>query len=657
VTSEPNKLRPADAKAGSGVAGLDEVLGGGFPAYRVHLIEGAPGAGKTTLASQFLLEGVKQGESVLYVTLSETSDELQAVARSHTWSLDGVALYELAPSEESLRLEEQYTVFHPAEVELGETVGAVLTEVERTKPVRVVFDSLSELRLLARDPLRYRRQILGLRQFFAGRRCTVLLLDELNPPGTGVQSISHSVIQLDHDTPDYRAERRQLRVLKVRGVPYCGGYHDFIIQTGGLRVFPRLVATEHHEPFAVQLVSSGVEELDSLLGGGVHRGTSTLLVGPAGVGKSVVAMQYAAAAAARGQRTVVYLFDEAVTTYLTRAEGLQIPICEHVASGPSTPASSALVSALAPRANVTFLERPVRVTTLVSATEMALRTRRRQYELRDHLLARLRAEAAERDAHAEAEQAMRTRDQLLASVAHDLKNPLSAIKGYAQLLRRRAARSEVPVSDQITEGLAAIDATVTRAVAQIDELLDLARSQVRQALRLNPTSVDLVALTQSTVGQYRAASPDYQIKVETDLPELIGIWDQARLERVLGNLLTNAIKYSPAGSEVVVRLHVEESRGDAFAVLSVSDQGIGIPTEDLPHVFEPFYRAANAVGQTPGTGLGLAGVRHIVEQHRGAVSVRSQVGAGTTFTIRLPLVPVEGGVSTVAPDQAAFAPT
>jgi len=333
VTSELDRPAPTDVRAGSGIAGLDEVLEGGFPAYRVHLIEGAPGAGKTTLALQFLLEGVQRGESVLYLTLSETNEELQAVARSHTWNLDSVALYELAPSEESLRLEEQYTVFHPAEVELGETVGALLQEVERTKPSRVVVDSLSELRLLARDPLRYRRQILGLRQFFAGRRCTVLLLDELNPPGAGVQSISHSVIQLGHHTPDYGAERRHLRILKVRGVPYRGGYHDFVIQTGGLRVFPRLVAAEHAEPFEAHLISSGVEALDSLVGGGLHGGTSTLLIGPAGVGKSVVTMQYAAAAAARGERTTIYVFDETVATYLTRADGLQLPLREYVASG------------------------------------------------------------------------------------------------------------------------------------------------------------------------------------------------------------------------------------------------------------------------------------------------------------------------------------
>jgi circadian clock protein KaiC len=323
-------------RASSGIGGLDEILGGGFPADRLHLVEGAPGTGKTTLALQFLLEGARQGEPVLYVTLSETSDELWAVARSHGWRLDGIVLHELAPTEESLKLEEQYTILHPSDVEFGETIRAVLEAVERTKPSRVVLDSLSELRLLARDPLRYRRQILGLKQFFAGRRCTVLLLDDVQPSGDGVQSISHSVVQLEQAPRGYGAERRRLRVMKLRGVSYLGGYHDFVMQTGGLTVFPRLVAAEHHEPFTPGLVSSGLQELDALLGGGLHWGTSALLMGPAGVGKSVLATQYATAAAERGQRAAIYVFDEGVPTSLARADGLGLHLREHVANGQIT---------------------------------------------------------------------------------------------------------------------------------------------------------------------------------------------------------------------------------------------------------------------------------------------------------------------------------
>ena len=255
------------------------------------------------------------------------------MARSHGWSLDGVALYELTPTEDSLRLEEQYTILHPSDVELEETTWAVLGEVERTRPSRVVFDSLSELRLLARDPLRYRRQILALRQFFVGRRCTVLLLDDRQGHEGGLESISHGVVLLEQHPLEYGGERRRLRVVKLRGVRYRGGYHDFGILTGGIRVFPRLVAAEHHEAFVPGPISSGVPGLDSLLGGGLDRGTSTLLLGPAGVGKSVLGTQYALTAARQGERADVYIFDEGLQTFFARADGLGMGIREHVEVG------------------------------------------------------------------------------------------------------------------------------------------------------------------------------------------------------------------------------------------------------------------------------------------------------------------------------------
>ncbi len=321
-------------KASTGIPGLDDVLGGGFPANRLNLVEGSPGTGKTTLALQFLLEGVRRGETVLYATLSETAAELESVAQSHGWSLDGILLSELSPHEESLRPEEQYTVFHPSEIELGETIWAVLEEAERAKPSRVVFDSLAELRLLARDMLRYRRQILGLKQFFAGRHCTVLLLDSMDAPGNGLESICHSVTMMEQLSPEYgSSERRRLRVIKLRGSSYRGGYHDFVIRTGGITVFPSLVAAEHAAPLPPGQVSSGVPELDALTGGGLDRGTSVLAMGPAGVGKSVLATQYALAAAQRGECVSAYIFDESIATFLNRASGLGIDIAPAVEDG------------------------------------------------------------------------------------------------------------------------------------------------------------------------------------------------------------------------------------------------------------------------------------------------------------------------------------
>jgi circadian clock protein KaiC len=301
----------------------------------MYLLEGVPGSGKTTLAVQFLIEGARSGEPVLYVTLSETEEELRAVAAAHGWSLDGVTVRELVASEDSLRPDEQYTMFHPSEVELSETTKTILADVERIKPARAVFDSLSELRLLAGNPLRYRRQILALKQFFAGRKCTVLLLDDMT--GTNhdlqVQSIAHGAIQLEQLYPEYGAERRRLIVLKYRGVRFRGGYHDYIIRRGGIEVYPRLVASEHHPDRDMGKLASGIAEMDALLGGGIERGTSTMIVGAAGTGKSSLAAQFVAAAAGRGQGAAMFMFDESTTTLLTRSAGLGIDLRSHVADG------------------------------------------------------------------------------------------------------------------------------------------------------------------------------------------------------------------------------------------------------------------------------------------------------------------------------------
>jgi circadian clock protein KaiC len=313
----------------SGITGLDDVLGGGYPAHRLHLIEGEPGVGKTTLAMQFLIDGARLGEPVLYVTLSETADELNAVAASHGWTLDGIHLHELVPTADSLDPHAQYTIVHPAEIELGERTWEVIDEVERIRPTRVVIDSLSELELLARDPLRYRRQILGLKHFFAGRRCTALLLDTTDRANSGVESIAYGIVKLEQLAPEYGRERRRLRVVKLRSTRYRGGYHDYVIETGGITVFPRLVAAEHRVRVEVEAASSSVPELDRLLGGGLDRGTSTLMIGPAGVGKSIIASLYAEAAATRGERAVIYAFDEGIETYLRRSDSLGLGLRNH----------------------------------------------------------------------------------------------------------------------------------------------------------------------------------------------------------------------------------------------------------------------------------------------------------------------------------------
>ena len=308
----------------TGIEGLDNILEGGLPSGHLYLIEGDPGTGKTTLALQFLLSGIASGESALYVTLSESAKELRDVAASHGWSLDKVQIFELLPDEEALRPERQYTVFHPSEVELGDTTKAIVAQVEEVNPKRVVIDSLSELRMLAQDPLRYRRQILAFKQYFSGKQRTVLLLDDRTNTSRDLQlqSIAHGVIALENLPRDYGVKRRRMEVLKLRGSSFREGFHDYSIKKGGLSVYPRLLASEHKTRFAREQISSGIKALDSLVGGGIDRGTSTLVMGPAGAGKSTIAAKYAFAAMQRGEAASVYLFDEGVTSYLARLKSL-----------------------------------------------------------------------------------------------------------------------------------------------------------------------------------------------------------------------------------------------------------------------------------------------------------------------------------------------
>lgn len=330
--SEPTGLDP---RVSTGMSGLDDILGGGLDPDRVYLVEGTPGSGKTTLALQFLLDGVRGGEKVLYITLSESESELRLVAERHGWSLEGVPIFQLVPPEASYGPDHEVTLFHPSEMELGETTKMIFEQVHRNEPVRVVFDSLSEMRLLAQNSLRYRRQILALKHFFAGRKCTVLLLDDLSSQAEDLQlhSIAHGVISLEQLAIDYGAERRRLRVTKMRGIAFRGGYHDFKIERGGLSIFPRLVAAEHHKEFHGEAISSGSKGLDALLGGGLNRGTSALLIGGAGVGKSTVALAYAVAAAERGEQAVFFAFDEGLGTIYARTDSLEVVLRDHVAAG------------------------------------------------------------------------------------------------------------------------------------------------------------------------------------------------------------------------------------------------------------------------------------------------------------------------------------
>jgi circadian clock protein KaiC len=322
--------------AGTGIEGLNHILCGGLPRNRVYLVQGDPGVGKTTMGLQFLLEGARQGEKGLYITLSESSNELHAVAESHGWNLGEITVYEQLIGEAELK-EDETTVFYPAEVELGETVRAMLMEVDRVKPKRVVIDSLSEIRLLAQSSLRYRKQILALKQFFAGRNVTVLCLDERTRGSEfhdlQLQSVPHGVIELERFTPLYGSARRRLQLVKIRGLNFRDGYHDFNIQTGGIVVYPRLVAAEHRTQFAHEQMPSGIVPLDRMLGGGVDRGTSTLIMGPAGSGKSALATQYAVAAARRGEKATMFLFEEGLNSLLNRSAALGMSLQEHLDNG------------------------------------------------------------------------------------------------------------------------------------------------------------------------------------------------------------------------------------------------------------------------------------------------------------------------------------
>ncbi len=322
-------MTPLLPRASTGVAGLDDVLDGGLARNRLHLLEGSPGTGKTTIALQFLLAGAETGETGIYVSLAETEHELRDGARSHGWTVGPkVEIFELVPPESVLDPDQHQSLLYSSDLELGETVKRIFDSIERLKPQRVVIDSLSEIRLLAQSSLRYRRQILALKHYFAQHNSTVIMLDDLTTETTdrAVHSIAHSVIHLDELAPLYGAERRRLRIVKCRGQSFRGGYHDFNIAQGGIAVFPRLVAADYRKGFSSNVVPSGVPELDQLLGGGVTTGSSTLMVGPAGTGKSLLSLHYLSAAVARGERGALFVFDEELGLLLSRAKNLGIDL-------------------------------------------------------------------------------------------------------------------------------------------------------------------------------------------------------------------------------------------------------------------------------------------------------------------------------------------
>lgn len=319
----------------TGIPGLDSILRGGLPRNRMYLVQGQPGTGKTTLALQFLLAGAKRNEKCLYITFSETKHEIEATARSHGWRLDGIDLFELSALEEQLKPEAQTTMFHPSEVELNKTTKILTDRVENLKPSLVVFDSASEMRLMAESSLRYRRQLLALKQFFSGKQCTVLFLDDLTTPQGEfqIQSIVHGVIALERLQPDYGVERRRICITKLRGVAFHEGYHDCIIHTGGMKVFPRILSIEQAAPLEGGAISSGIKGLDALLGGGLDRGTSNLFLGPAGTAKSTLCLQFAHTTVSRGEKVVVFSFEESISKIMQRSRALGLDFTDHAKAG------------------------------------------------------------------------------------------------------------------------------------------------------------------------------------------------------------------------------------------------------------------------------------------------------------------------------------
>ncbi len=314
--------------AGTGIEGLDEVLGGGLDRGRTFLIEGSPGTGKTTVALQFLLTGAAAGERCLYVTLSETEDELRATAAAHRWDLEGVEIFELIPPENLLDEDQQQSLLYSSDLELGETTKRIFEAFERIKPQRVVLDSLSEIRLLAQSSLRYRRQILALKHYFARSDATVLMLDDLTTDVNDktVHSVAHGVVRLEELAPEYGSERRRLRVIKYRGRRFRGGYHDFTIETGGVHAYPRLISAEHKTGFERDLLTTDSAELNELLCGGIERGSSVLVLGPAGTGKSLLVLTFIKTAVERGERAAMFVFDEELGLLIQRALGVGIDL-------------------------------------------------------------------------------------------------------------------------------------------------------------------------------------------------------------------------------------------------------------------------------------------------------------------------------------------
>lgn len=332
--NDNNSAEPLQDIAATGVEGLDDVLIG-LARNRVFLVEGSPGTGKTTVALQFLMEGRRAGERGLYITLSETADELRMSARSHGWSLEGIDVFELLPPENLLDEEQQQSLLYSSDLELGETTRRIFAAFEAAAPSRVVLDSLSEIRLLAQGSLRYRRQILALKHFFAKRRVTVLLLDDLTAEANDktVHSVAHGVLRLEELAPDYGSDRRRLKVMKYRGQRFRGGFHDFVIDTGGVRVFPRLVSAEYKTGFRREILLSENAELDALLGGGIERGSSVLALGPAGSGKSILVLTFIANAIKRGEKAAIFLFDEERGLMVERSKALKLDIEEMLETG------------------------------------------------------------------------------------------------------------------------------------------------------------------------------------------------------------------------------------------------------------------------------------------------------------------------------------